>query len=96
MKKIYRIEQENYFNGSIADLQEYDEAITTLTKILHDEANYNYIANKNNTYSICEVKIINGDEDDYEEEYLDTLINISVKTYRDMSLEEKEKIGLKY
>lgn len=94
MKKIYRIEQENYFNGSIADLQEYDEAITTLTKILHDEANYNYNANKNNTYSICEVKIIN--EDYYEEEYLDTLINISVKTYRDMSLEEQEKIGLKY
>lgn len=96
MKKIYRVEQENNFNGGIFDFTNCDEAVRTLTKILHDEANYHYNINKDNTYSICEVNVINEDEYEYEEEYFDTLISISVKDYRDMSADEKEKIGLKY
>lgn len=96
MKKIYRVEQENNFNGGILDSQKYDEAINMLTKILCDEANYQYNINKDNTYSICEINIINEDEDEYEEEYFDTLISLSVRDYKNMSLEEKDKIGLKY
>lgn len=94
MKKIYRVEQENNYNGGLFDSENYDEAVKMLTKTLRNEANYQYNINKENIYSICEINIVN--EDEYEEEYFDTLISLSVRDYKNMSLEEKDKIGLKY
>ncbi|HAB67240.1 MAG TPA: hypothetical protein DCE23_07725, partial [Firmicutes bacterium] len=77
MKKIYRIEKDNDFNGGI-DFNTYEEALENITKQLHDEANYMYNINKDNIYSLCEINVINENEDNYEEEYFDTLISISV------------------
>jgi len=93
MKKIYRVEQENNFNGGL-DFNTYEEAVKNITSQLYNEANYMYKVNKDNIYSLCEINVIN--EDNYEEEYFDTLISISVKDYKDMNLEEKNKIGLIY
>ena len=46
MKKYYEIENldEKY--------DDIEKAKSSLEKVLYDEANYNYFANKNNTYSL--------------------------------------------
>lgn len=94
-KKIFRVEKENSFNGGL-DFNTYDEALNNINKQLHDEANYNYNANCKHVYSLCEVNVLNDNDDDYEEEYFDTLLSMSVAEYKGMTLEEKHKNNLKY
>ena len=80
MKKYYEIEN---LEGTYESLEEAKEM---LEKVLHDEANYNYSINKNNSYSLLEV---NYNESTEEKEYYEILSNISVAEYKNMNLEEK-------
>ncbi len=72
----------------------YDEAIEILNKILRNEANHLYNRNKNHVFLLGEVKNINDNEDDYEEENLNIIISLSVREYREMSDNEKKEKGL--
>lgn len=99
MKKIYRIEQEGTFDGEIEDFEIYEDALSLLTKILHDNANYNYSSNRKNVFCICEVNrtyLEDNDEDEYEDEYFDTLISLSVEEYYNMNNDERTALGLSY
>lgn len=96
MKKYYLVEEKNSCNGG-NQYKTYEEAIADVNRILHEEANYKYYANKDHHYTLYEVESKNGingegsDEDVYTE-----LLSCSVADYYDMSLEEKQKIGLNY
>lgn len=91
MKKIYRVEGENNYSGPILDTENYNDAIEMIEQILHDESNYHYECNKDNRYLLCEVSVINESEDEYEEEYVDTLLSVSVREYLNMSYEDKKE-----
>lgn len=93
MRKIFRLEQENNFDWQ-QDFETLEEARNDLNKILHDEANHNYFANSKNVYTIYEVNI--NDNKDYEDEYIKTIISLSVKEYDEMSFDEKKEKGLNY
>ena len=63
------------------------EALDFLKDTLHGESNYNYRANKNNTYALYKV-VYNENTTDYD--YHEILPKISIKEYRDMNGEEKD------
>lgn len=66
----------------------------TLDKILHDNANHNYFANKNNSYYI-ERQTIEYEDDEDDGEVIDSFgVNneISVRDYDKMSCNEREEL----
>lgn len=82
MKKYYEIE--NYDE----EFKTEEEAKRTLEKILYDESMYNYKINKDNTYSLLEVTY-DENKDNYT--YKEILKPISIKKFKEMEYEEKEK-----
>lgn len=82
MKKYYEIENLD------ESFETIDEAVRFLEKILYDEANYNYNANKDNTYSLLET--VYYEDDDRYDSY-EILPTISVKEFKDMDFEKKER-----
>ncbi len=96
MKKYYLVEEQNSYNGG-DKFEKYEDALANINKILHDEANYNYSANKDHVYTLYEVKCENGiDGEGSDNDVYSDLLSCSVAEYSKMSLEEKQKIKLDY
>ena len=85
-KEFYAITQEGSFSGDM-EFDTKKEALDFLKDTLHGESNYNYRANKNNTYALYKV-VYNENTTDYD--YHEILPKISIKEYRDMNGEEKD------
>jgi hypothetical protein len=85
-KEFYTITQEESFSGDM-EFDTEKQALEHLKAILHEESNYNYWANKNNTYILYQA-IYNENTEDYD--YYEILPKISIKEYRDMTWEEKD------
>lgn len=86
-KEFYAITQEGSFSGDL-EFDTEKQALEHLKAILQEESNYNYFTNKNNTYTLYKV-VYNEKYEDYD--YHEILPKISIKEYRDMTMEEKEK-----
>lgn len=84
-RKYYVVEREESFNGG-NEYNSYKEALCDLRKILEDESSYMYNVNKDHIYTLS--KVITEDEDNYD---WNTLKSISVKDFRNLDFEEKEK-----
>ena len=82
MMKYYEIE------GLDFKFKTLYEAKNMLRKTLESESNYEYFANKNNTYAILEV--LYDEKDDYYT-FNEILPRITVSNYKNMTYEEKEK-----
>lgn len=85
-KEFYAITQEESFSGDI-EFDTEKQALEHLKAILQEESNYNYFTNKNNTYILYKV-VYNEKYEDYD--YHEILPKISIKEYRDMTMEEKD------
>lgn len=85
-KEFYAITQEGNFSGDM-EFDTEKQALEHLKAILHEESNYNYFTNKNNTYILYQA-IYNENTEDYD--YYEILPKISIKEYRDMTMEEKD------
>lgn len=85
-KEFYTITQEGSFSGNM-EFDTEKQALEHLKAILHEESNYNYFTNKNNTYTLYKV-VYNEKYEDYD--YHEILPKISIKEYRDMTMEEKD------
>ena len=85
-KEFYAITQEGNFSGDM-EFDTEKQALEHLKNTLHEESNYNYFANKNNTYILYQA-IYNENTEDYD--YHEILPKISIKEYRDMTMEEKD------
>lgn len=85
-KEFYAITQEGSFSGDL-EFDTEKQALDFLKDTLHEESNYNYFANKNNTYILYQA-IYNENTGDYD--YYEILPKISVVEYRDMTMEEKD------
>lgn len=84
-KEFYAITQVGSFSGDM-EFDTEKQALEHLKAILHEESNYNYFTNKNNTYTLYKV-VYNENTEDYN--YYEILPKISIKEYRDMTMEEK-------
>ncbi len=84
-REFYVVEREESFNGG-NEYNNYEDALYDLRKTLEDESSYMYNVNKNHIYTLSKVTI--EDEDNYN---WDTLKSISVKDFRNLDYEEKEK-----
>lgn len=85
-KEFYAVAQE----GSCSGDMEFDterQALDYLKSTLHGESNYNYWANKNNTYILYQA-VYNENTEEYD--HYEILPKISVAEYRDMTGEEKD------
>ena len=85
-KEFYAITQERNFSGDL-EFDTEKQALEYLKATLHEESNYNYFANKNNTYTLYKV-VYNENTTDYD--YHEILPKISITEYRDMNGEEKD------
>ena len=85
-KEFYAITQGKNFSGDMKFDTE-KQALEHLKAILHEESNYNYLANKNNTYILYQA-IYNENTGNYD--YYEILPKISVIEYRNMTMEEKD------
>ena len=85
-KEFYAITQEGNFSGDL-EFDTEKQALDFLKATLHEESNYNYFANKNNTYILYQA-IYNENTGDYD--YYEILPKISVIEYRNMTMEEKD------
>ena len=85
-KEFYAITQERNSSGDM-EFDTEKQALEHLKSILHEESNYNYFANKNNTYTLYQA-IYNENTGDYD--YYEILPKISVIEYRNMTMEEKD------
>lgn len=85
-KEFYAITQEGSFSGDM-EFDTEKQALENLKAILHEESNYNYWANKNNTYILYQA-VYNENTEEYD--YYEILPKISIKEYRDMTWEEKD------
>lgn len=85
-KEFYAITQGRNFSGDM-EFDTEKQALEHLKAILHEESNYNYRANKNNTYILYQA-IYNENTGDYD--YYEILPKISVVEYRNMTMEEKD------
>lgn len=85
-KEFYAITQEGNFSGDM-EFDTEKQALEQLKATLHEESNYNYWANKNNAYILYRV-VYNENTEDYD--YYEILPKISIKEYRDMTMEEKD------
>lgn len=85
-KEFYAITQEGNFSGDM-EFDTEKQALEHLKAILQEESNYNYLTNKNNTYILYKV-VYNEKYEDYD--YHEILPKISIKEYRDMTMEEKK------
>ena len=85
-KEFYAITQEGNFSGDM-EFDTEKQALEHLKAILHEESNHNYFTNKNNTYILYQA-IYNENTTDYD--YYEILPKISIKEYRDMTMEEKD------
>ena len=85
-KEFYAITQEGNFSGDL-EFDTEKQALDFLKATLHEESNYNYFANKNNTYTLYQA-IYNENTGDYD--YYEILPKISITEYRDMNGEEKD------
>lgn len=85
-KEFYTITQEGNFSGDL-EFDTEKQALDFLKATLHEESNYNYRANKNNTYTLYKV-VYNENTTDYD--YHEILPKISITEYRDMNGEEKD------
>lgn len=85
-KEFYAITQEGNFSGDL-EFDTEKQALDFLKDTLHGESNYNYWANKNNTYALYKV-VYNENTTDYD--YHEILPKISITEYRDMNGEEKK------
>ena len=85
-KEFYAITQERNFSGDM-EFDTEKQALEHLKNTLHEESNYNYWANKNNTYILYQA-IYNENTGDYD--YYEILPKISVVEYRNMTMEEKD------
>ncbi len=90
MQKIFRVELLDSYNEK-KEFNTYNEAIDYINRRLDDEVNNINDNNKNYTFVLEEI-IMNNDE----EKPSTILIMLSVKEYQEMTLEEKQKMGLKY
>lgn len=84
-REFYVVEREESFNGG-NEHNSYEEALQDLRRTLEDESSYMYNVNKNHVYTLSKVTM--EDEDNYN---WDSLKSISVKDFRDLDYEEKEK-----
>lgn len=84
-KEFYVVERGNSFNGG-NDYNNYEDALYDLRKTLEDESSYMYNVNKDHIYTLS--RVTTADEDNYN---WDTLKSISVKDFRDLDYEDKEK-----
>ena len=85
-KEFYAITREGSFSGDM-EFDTEKQALEHLKAILHEESNYNYLANKNNTYILYQA-IYNENTGNYD--YYEILPKISVIEYRNMTMEEKD------
>ena len=85
-KEFYAITQEGNFSGDM-EFDTEKQALEHLKAILQEESNYNYWANKNNTYILYQA-IYNENTGDYD--YYEILPKISVVEYRNMTMEGKD------
>lgn len=85
-KEFYAITQERSFSGDL-EFDTEKQALEHLKAILHEESNYNYLTNKNNTYTLYKV-VYNEKYEDYD--YHEILPKISITEYRDMNGKEKD------
>ena len=85
-KEFYAITQEGNFNGDL-EFDTKKQALDFLKATLHGESNYNYFANKNNTYTVYKV-VYNENTTAYD--YHKILPKISITEYHDMNGEEKD------
>ena len=85
-KEFYAITQEGNFSGDL-EFDTEKQALDFLKATLHGESNYNYFANKNNTYTLYKV-VYNENTTDYD--YHEILPKISITEYRDMTGKEKD------
>lgn len=85
-KEFYAITQEGSFSGDL-EFDTEKQALEHLKAILHEESNYNYFTNKNNTYTLYKA-VYNEKYEDYD--YHEILPEITIKQYYDMSYEDKE------
>ena len=84
-REFYVVEEEGSFNGG-NEYSNYEDALRDLRKTLEDESSYMYKVNKDHLYTLS--KVTTEDDDNYN---WDTLKSISVKDFRDLDYEEKEK-----
>ncbi len=84
-REFYVVEREESFNGG-NEYNNYEDALRDLRRTLEDESSYMYNVNKDHVYTLS--KVTTEDEDNYS---WDTLKSISVKDFRDLDYEEKEK-----
>ena len=84
-REFYVVEKEDSFNGG-NEYNNYEDALQDLKKTLEDESSYMYSVNKDHIYTLS--KVIEENEDYY---VWDTLKSISVKDFRNLDYEEKEK-----
>lgn len=84
-KEFYAITQKGNFSGDL-EFDTEKQALDFLKDTLHGESNYNYFANKNNTYTLYKV-VYNENTTDYD--YHEILPKISITEYHDMNGEEK-------
>lgn len=85
-KEFYAITQEGSFSGDM-EFDTEKQALEYLKSTLHGESNYNYWANKNNTYILYQA-IYNENTEEYD--YYEILPKISVAEYYDMTGEERD------
>lgn len=85
-KEFYTITQVGSFSGDM-EFDTKKEALDFLKDTLHEESNYNYFANKNNTYTLYKV-VYNENTTDYD--YHEILPKISITEYHDMTGKEKK------
>lgn len=91
IQKFFRVELLDSYN-EIKEFNTYSEALDNINKKLNEESNNINDVNKNYTFTLEEV-IINERN---EEKLNKILIMLSVKEYKEMTLEDKQKMGLKY
>ena len=85
-KEFYAITQEGNFSGDL-EFDTEKQALDFLKATLHEESNYNYFANKNNTYTLYQA-IYNENTGDYD--YYEILPKISITEYRYMNGKGKD------